>query len=381
MTACKPPLNIYGDITYLAGWSSLYCYMADLLCLDSCRPKHEHSFQWGVHCRQGLVREWEKTLAGHPDPAFARYICRGLRDGFRIGFRHGAPLKSATRNMESAQLHPDVVSEYLQEGSLGRMLGLFAQGELVAQCHISRFGVIPKGHGTGKFRLITDLSFPPAGSVNDGIESDLCSLTYITVEEVAAQAATIGKGALLAKTDIEAVYRLVPVHPQDRILQAVQWEGYYYIDPMLPFGLRSAPKIFNALADALHWHLVKSRIASLFHYLDDYIMVAPLNSHLCQFWLSILLDQCQQLGVPIATHKTEGPATTVTFLGIHVDTLAGELRLPQDKLTRLQELLRQWERRKSCTCKELESLIGLLNHACKVIRPGRAFLRCMIDLL
>ena len=125
--------------------------------------------------------------------------------------------------MESAQLHPDVVSEYLRkEGSLGRMLGPFVQGELVAQCHISCFGVIPKGHGTGTFRLITDLSIPPAGSVNDGIESDLCSLPYTTVEEVAARAATIGKGALLAKTDIKAAHRLVQVHPQDRILQAVQ---------------------------------------------------------------------------------------------------------------------------------------------------------------
>ena len=97
----------------------------------------------------------------------------------RFSTRGPTLCKSASRNMESAQLHPDVVSKYLQkEGSLGRMLGPFAQGELVAQCHISRFGVIPKGHGTGKFRLITDLSFPPAGSVNDDIESDLCSLTY-----------------------------------------------------------------------------------------------------------------------------------------------------------------------------------------------------------
>ncbi len=38
-------------------------------------------------------------------------------------------------------------------------------------------------------------------------------------------------------------------------LQAIRWEGTVYIDPMLPFGLRSAPKIFNAEADALHWCL------------------------------------------------------------------------------------------------------------------------------
>ena len=51
----------------------------------------------------------------------------------------------------------------------------------------------------------------------------------------------LGKGSLLAKMDIESAYRLVPVHPQDRILQAVEWDGQIYVDPMLPFGLRSAP--------------------------------------------------------------------------------------------------------------------------------------------
>ena len=89
----------------------------------------------------------------------------------------------------------------------------------------------------------------------------------------------------------------------------------------------------------------------------------------------------QELGVPIADHKTDGPATCLVFLGIEVDTVTGELRLPQDKLQRLQNLLQQWGDRKVCRRKELESLIGMLNHACKVVRAGRSFLRRMIDLL
>ena len=64
-----------------------------------------------------------------------------------------------------------------------------------------------------------------------------------------------------------------------------------------------------------------------------------------------------------------------------IDTIKGELRLPANKLERLQALLWEWGDRKSCTRRELESLIGLLNHACKVVRPGRSFLRRMIDLL
>ena len=107
----------------------------------------------------------------------------------------------------------------------------------------------------GKWCLITDLSFPIGQSVNDGIDPALCSLHYTTVEDIAKIIAEVGKGALLAKFDIESAYRLIPVHPQDSPLQAMRWEGKTYIDPMLPFGLRSAPKIFNAVADALNWHL------------------------------------------------------------------------------------------------------------------------------
>ena len=59
----------------------------------------------------------------------------------------------------------------------------------------------------------------------------------------------------------------------------------------------------------------------------------------------------------------------------------GQLRLPDDKLRHLRALLRDWGSRRSCTRKELESLIGLLNHACKVVRPGRSFLERMLDLL
>ena len=177
--------------------------------------------------------------------------------------------------MKSAMEHPDIVTEYLdRECRLGRMLGPFKPATHLPQLQINRFGVIPKGHNTGKYRLITDLSFPPGRSVNDGIDPDICSLVYTTVDEVAACAASLGAGALLAKVDIESAYRLIPVHPQDRVLQGMQWEGAIYVDPMLPFGLRSAPKIFNAVAEALHWHLVQSGITHLYHYLDDYIMVA-----------------------------------------------------------------------------------------------------------
>ena len=58
-----------------------------------------------------------------------------------------------------------------------------------------------------------------------------------------------------------------------------------------------------------------------------------------------------------------------------------ELRLPQNKLLRLKALVAKWRKRKACTKRELQSLAGHLNHACKVIRPGRRFLRGGFGLL
>ena len=60
---------------------------------------------------------------------------------------------------------------------------------------------------------------------------------------------------MLAKIDIAHAYRNVPVHPEDRKLLGMQWQGKVYIDTALPFGLRSAPKIFTAISDALEWIL------------------------------------------------------------------------------------------------------------------------------
>ena len=48
---------------------------------------------------------------------------------------------------------------------------------------------------------------------------------------------------------------MIPIHPQDKRLLGVQWRGEVFIDRMLPIGLRSAPKIFSAVADALQWIL------------------------------------------------------------------------------------------------------------------------------
>ena len=270
------------------------------------------------------------------------------------------------------------LKEYVdKERAAGHLLGP-VPGACV---HISRMGVIPKGHVPGRWRVITDLSNPPGASVNDGIDTDLCSLKYVTVDKVAEIVHRLGRGALMAKVDIEAAYRLVPVHSEDRPLLGVQINNECFCDGMLPFGLRSAPKIFTALADALEWCIRRQGVDFVFHYLDDFIILGRPGLSQCGDDLKSLQEVCSTLGVPLAAHKQEGPTTCLTFLGIEIDSVERTLRLPEEKLRRLMVTLHEWGDRTSCTRRELESLAGLLSHACKVVHPGRSFLQRMFDLL
>ena len=79
----------------------------------------------------------------------------------------------------------------------------------------------------------------------------------------------------------------------------------------------------------------------------------------------------------MAIEKLEGPAICLTFLGIVIDTILQELRLPEDKLKRCREVA---QTRKRCTKCELLSVAGQLQHVASVVKPGRTFLRRLFDL-
>ena len=231
--------------------------------------------------------------------------------------------------MRSATEHPEPIDRYLQEElRAGRVIRLNGGEEGVSGIHVSRFGVIPKPHQPGKWRLITDLSSPKGSSVNDGVAPALCSVSYASVDDAVRCIASLGRGALLAKFDIASAYRAVPVHPEDRRLLGMKWRGDVFVDGALPFGLRSAPKIFTAVADALLWVMGRHNVTHAMHYLDDFLILDPPKSANCGRALQVSLGLCKVLGFPIAEHKVEGPSSRLSFLGILLDTERGILLLP-----------------------------------------------------
>ena len=126
-----------------------------------------------------------------------------------------------------------------------------------------------------------------------------------------------GPVALMAKFDIESAYQNIAIHPLDRHLLGLKWRNAYHIDLTLPFGLCSAPAIFNSVAELVELILVHNYgIEDLLHYLDDFIMAAPANSMVCASNIQTAVAVVARLGLPLHPQKCLGPASCMVVLGI-----------------------------------------------------------------
>jgi len=328
------------------------------------------------------IQFWHEHLQHHPDKRFAQLILTGLEKGFHIGFNANSRLRAATFNHTSAREHPEVVSAYIQDELTRGQVGHVGPQELIDQwnIHLSPLGAIPKKGNSGKWRLIMDLSSPKGLSVNDGILREECTFHYVSVDLAVMKLRQLGTGALMAKMDVQRAYRNIPVAPGDRGLLGFQWQSQIYIDKALPFGLRSAPLIFSAVADALLWIMERRGVSWAIHYVDDFLTIGGPHSNECHQNMAIMHDTCAQAGLPLEPSKTQGPLSVITFLGIELDSTTMEIRLPQDKLTDIIEKLAYWRDRTACIKRDLLSLIGILAHASKVVKSSRIFLRRLIDL-
>ena len=118
----------------------------------------------------------------------------------------------------------------------------------------------------------------------------------------------------------------------------------------LPFGLRSVPYIFSSVVDLVEWVLKKQYdVSFLLHYLDDFHTLGPPNSQTCQRNLDTCIQQFQDWGIPLHPDKLEGPSTLLTVLGIELDSLLLQARLPQEKFDCIHTLLVSWSLKRHCT--------------------------------
>ena len=113
-------------------------------------------------------------------------------------------------------------------------------------------------------------------------------------------------------------------------------------------------------------------------YIDDFLLMGPPQSSMCYKNLEVVKDLCAQLRrYPSGLKKGGQTIRITTFLGITLDTQSMEAHLPADKLKRIVTLALSWLKRKKAIEREILTLVGLLQHATKVVKLGCTFITRM----
>lgn len=323
------------------------------------------------------IEGWAALLRPYPGP-LPFFLLRILRFGTRIGYT-GPEAHILSANLQSALLDTDTIQKKLSEDlSSRRVIRTSAEPPFIS----SPLGLVPKHDGG--YRRIHHLSHPRGASVNDFIDKKSAYLRYTTFQDVLAQVRHAGRHAVIMKKDIKDAFRNIPVAPHQQWLLGFNWNGQFYKETCLPFGLSTAPFLFNLFAEAFHW-MIETYLQweRLLHYLDDFISVlqalaaTPEQLAVNHKDYNALTD-C--LGIPRNEAK-DCTGTVCTVLGIEIDTNTFEARLPKAKLDQAITATMEALTQRSLSLHDAQSLTGFLSFCSQAVRLGRVFMRRLWDFV
>ena len=149
------------------------------------------------------------------------------------------------------------------------------------------------------------------------------------------------------------------------------------MDTCLPCGSRHGSQNFQHISNAVRFAL-HQRGFPVVNYIDDFVGFG--TPDVARHSFDCLCDLLQRLGLTISKKKLIHPCTDVC-LGVHINTENDTISIPDEKLTQIKENVTTWLAKTKCTKSQLQSLLGQLLYVHKCIRPARAFLNRMLDLL
>ena len=187
-----------------------------------------------------------------------------------------------------------------------------------------------------------------------------------------------GHGCLLYKVDIKRCYRWIPIAQKDYHLIGIWWNNKLYFDTKMPFGLRTgalaAQRTINALLQ-----IDRQQGYDAINYIDDMGSAESPDTAFAAY--TALVQLSNNLGLPVADNKCSLPSTNMVFLGKKFDLVSFTVSIPAAKLAEIKVLLQEFFNRKTCTRKQMESLIGKLCFIADCIRAARLFISRLLEKL
>ena len=253
---------------------------------------------------------WEHLARDFPDSKLVVALLGICQYGARIGYQSVHSSIKIHSNLTTANDNPALVTaEITSAMRRGRLEVDPNRAGLPNEYTISPTGLTDKSDG--RERRIHHLSYHAGdtSSFNDGIPPEYGAIKYTNIDDAIQAIQTLGQNCILVKRDLESAFRHNPVSPLDTPLIGFHWAGEYYAKRFLPFGLRTAPYIFNLFAEVLHsileeeLHHANPKI-TIMPYLDDILMVLPRTGNL-ESYTETFGRLCFEVGLSIKESRNE----------------------------------------------------------------------------
>lgn len=266
---------------------------------------------------------------------------------------------------------------------------------------ISPVGIVPKGNESPQLsgRTINDLSFGEnaINSLTDQSHPNLHMPSYTPTRQLAKEALIRVSRARQQGTpppkimtgDVSGAFRNIP-----HVAEAVRLFAFVIpalhvvvLDLYLSFGWTESPRGYDIAGGAItHYHQMAASPAHPYYshrWVDDHPTVeCDINHRLDGNASALRKAMLVTLGSDaINEDKFTEWSHEVKVVGLIFDTIKGVVSLPEEKIEKVLNQIKQILQRGTANRKDLERLLGLLRHVGTCIRPALPFFQRLSGML
>ena len=304
------------------------------------------------------VDVFEAYLATHPNQAFVKSVCNGLRKGFWPWATVPFPGYPSTNDESKPTPLDSKKADFLRaqrdvEVAKNRFSPPLKQG-LLPGMYCMPIYAVPKPHSTD-LRLVTDQSYGKF-SLNSMIDHEkvtgfpLDNMIHFGEMLMDLERREPGVEKVIWKSDVAEAYRILPMHRRWQIKQVNRVDDDYHVDRCNSFGGSGAPGIFISFNSLVAWIAKEiKRIRYLGDYVDDssgcgrksdVLFYKPYGKAFPRDQTTLLL-LWDELGIPHKPHK-QLFGSPLPIIGITIDANDLSLTLSDESRLKLIDELVWW---------------------------------------
>ncbi len=322
------------------------CEVGDGVLVESyeavCPVDDVHALDRKVAGAGGMFGRLKRCIPFWKELGASEFVIRVLKHGYRLLFIREPPTQRLS-NQNSCSSNVEFVDKAVQ--ALLDCGSAIETKESRLKC-ISPLGVV---QGSSKLRLILDLRC---------INRCLAKFKF-KLDDVRLAAKLYGMRDYVVTFDLKSGYHHVDVAEEHWKYLGFEWKGKFYCFCSLPFGLSTAPHLFNKLVRVMvkYWRVLGIKCMMFF---DDGSAGASPYSEAIHV-AGILRDTLKRAGWVVNEEKScWKPSQTPVILGFVLDLVQGRAFVTDRRLKRFKDHMKYLRTKQRPNAKECAKLAGFI---------------------